>query len=72
MISERDIIRILAGHGIRARPNALPIIMNQYLAVCHNDEGCERLIEKWSKFDILDQKVLEDAQPLHLIVSDTN
>lgn len=72
MISERDVIRILAGHGIRARPNALQMITKQFLAVCENDDECERLIEKWSKFEILDLKVLEDTEPLHLITSNTN
>lgn len=72
MISERDIIRILTGHGIRIRPNALQTVAKQYLAVCQNDDECERLIEKWSKFEILDLKVLEDVQPHQLSSPNTS
>lgn len=61
MISDKEIIQILAGHGIRVRPNVMPLIKTQYLAVCDNEEESEKLIEKWSKFEILDSKALEET-----------
>jgi DNA polymerase epsilon subunit 2 len=62
MISDTEIIQILKGHGIKIRPTAFPLIKKQFLAVSSNESECERLIEKWSKFEILDTDHLQETE----------
>ena len=61
MLTEREVCSYLLNCGIKVRPNALSAIKQKFNSVCENQEEIDKLISKWSNFDILDLKNIEDT-----------